>query len=80
MYCIKIRGGIYSKIKKINQTQEKYIDDMTQCVAIDLKKDSVKDPNTTSNLPKLYHQRTGHIFQDKKTYSISSRASKGICC
>ena len=53
------------KRKKINQTQEKYIDDMTQCIAIDLKKDTTMDPNPTINLPKQYHQRTGHILKEE---------------
>ena len=50
------------KRKKISQTQEKYIDDMTQCVAIDLKRDTILDPNPTKDLPKQYHERTGHVL------------------
>ena len=61
--CKNIGAAITKpKRKKINQTQEKYIDDMTQCVAIDLKKDTAMDPNPTQNLPKQYHQRTGHVL------------------
>ena len=47
---------------KIDKTQEKYIDDMTQCVAINLKNDAKTDPNPTKDLPKQYHERTGHFL------------------
>ena len=35
---------------------------MTQCVAIDLKRDTILDPNPTKDLPKQYHERTGHVL------------------
>ena len=48
------------KKKKICRSQQKYIDDMTQCEAIDLRKSAILDPNPT--LPRQFHQRTGHIL------------------
>ena len=50
------------KRKKIGKTQEKYIDDMKQCVTLDLKKDTIMNPNPTKYFPKQYHERTGHIL------------------
>jgi hypothetical protein len=59
--CKKVGEAITrQKRQKISQTQEKYIDDMTQCVAIDLKKATVPDPSPI--LPSQFHERTGHIL------------------
>ena len=59
--CQKI-GQVLTKPRrvKISQTQEKYIDDMTQCVSIDLKKVTIPDP--TPIHPIQFHERTGHIL------------------
>ena len=59
--CQKL-GKVMNNTKrvKISQTQEKYIDDMTQCVSIDLKKVTHPDPNPIH--PRQFHQRTGHIL------------------
>ena len=48
--------------QKICQTQEKYVDDMTQCVALDLKKAAIPNPNPI--LPRQFHERTGHILPE----------------
>ena len=56
------------KRKPIQKTQEKYIDDMTQCVAMNLKEVAELNPDQTTNLPKQYHERTGHIL--KKEHNI----------
>ena len=50
------------KRKKIPKSQQKFIDDMTQCVAIDLKKVAIPDPNPNPELPRQFHQRTGHVL------------------
>ena len=48
------------KRKSILRTQQKYVDDMTQCAAVDLKKIAV--PNTNTVRPRSYHERTGHML------------------
>ena len=35
---------------------------MKQCVTLDLKKDTIMNPNPTKYFPKQYHERTGHIL------------------
>ena len=35
---------------------------MTQCASLNLKEMAVPDPNPTKDLPKQFHERTGHIF------------------
>ena len=50
--------------EKISQTQEKYIDDMTQCVSIDLKKVTLPDPNPIH--PRQFHERTGHVLPNQE--------------
>ena len=44
------------------KTQEKYVDDMTQCVSANLKEVAILNPNQNSDLPRQYHMRTGHIL------------------
>ena len=61
--CANIGKHITQKRgKPIDCTQEKYVDDMTQCAALDLKKVAVQDPNPTNRLPKQFHERTGQIL------------------
>ena len=50
------------KKKKIDKAQQKYIDDMTQCISIDLKKVAISDPDPNPVLPRQFHQRTGHVL------------------
>ena len=50
--------------ESVPRTQQKYIDDMTQCVAINLKKATV--PNQTSPQPWQYHERTGHVLRPEE--------------
>ena len=47
----------------IEKAQQKYVDDMTQCAALNLKEMTVPDPNPNMDLPKQYHERTGHVLQ-----------------
>ena len=42
----------------ISRTQQKYVDDMTQCAAMNLKETTEMNQNPT--LPLQYHERTGH--------------------
>ena len=51
------------KRKPIKNAQQKYIDDMTQCVSMNLKETSEIDPNPTPILPRQYHERTGHTLK-----------------
>ena len=61
--CKDIGVKITSKKREcIPQTQQKYIDDMTQSQAIDLKKVAISDPNPNPVLPRQFHERTGHIL------------------
>ena len=46
------------------RTQEKYIDDMTQCSSMNLKETVEVNPNPT--LPRQFHERTDHILDPKK--------------
>ena len=39
---------------------------MTQCAALNLKEITVPDPNPNKDLPKQYHERTGHVLQAEK--------------
>ena len=48
------------KRKPILRTQQKYVDDMTQCAAVDLKRLAV--PNINKDRPRSYHERTGHML------------------
>ena len=52
----------------IKKTQEKYVDDMTQCVAVNLKKVAVLNPNPTSALPRQYYETTGHVLPAEHNY------------
>ena len=54
------------KRKPIPKTQQKYIDDMTQAVSLDLKKMAIKDPNPSPDLPRQFHERTGHVLEPSK--------------
>jgi hypothetical protein len=56
---IKI-GEKIAKRKPIKKTQERYVDDMTQAVSIDLRLKASIDLNPTH--PLQYHERTGHIL------------------
>ena len=51
------------KRKPILRTQQKNVDDMTQCAAVNLKKLAVPNPNQVG--PRQYHERTGHILLPK---------------
>lgn len=51
-----------NKREPILTAQEKYVDDMTQSAAVDLKKCAVLDPNPSPPLPPNYHDRTGHTL------------------
>ena len=51
--------------KPIKTSQQKYVDDMTQCAALDLKKIAVLDPNPTPSPSRPYHARTGHVLLKK---------------
>ena len=53
------------KRKPIEKTQEKYVDDMTQCVSINLKHAAVLNPDQTTDLPRQYHERTGHVLKEE---------------
>ena len=53
-------GETIAKRKPIKKTQEKYIDDMTQAVSIDLRLKATIDFNPTH--PLQYHERTGHVL------------------
>jgi hypothetical protein len=48
----------------IMRTQEKYIDDMTQCSSMNLKETVEVNPNPT--LPRQFRERTDHILDPKK--------------
>ena len=61
--------------KPIKTSQQKYIDDMTQLAALDLKKIAVQDPNPTPSLPRQYHERTGHVLL-KKDNPLSEELEK----
>ena len=60
---------------QIKKTQEKYVDDMTQCVAVNLKKVAVLNPNPTCDLPRQYHERTGHVLPAEHNY-IQQKVNK----
>ena len=48
------------KRKPILRTQQKYVDDMTQCAAVNLKELVIL--NTNQARPRSYHERSGHIL------------------
>ena len=48
------------KRKPILRTQQKYVDDMTQCAAVNLKE--LATLNTNQARPRSYHERTGHVL------------------
>ena len=48
------------KRKPILKTQQKYVDDMTQCAAVNLKQ--LATLNTNQVRPASYHERTGHMI------------------
>ena len=50
--------------KPIKETQEKYIDDMTQLISLDIKKATIPDPDPNPTLPRQYHERTGHVLPE----------------
>ena len=55
----------------IEKTQEKYVDDMTHCVSMNLKKVTELNPDQTTDLPRQYRERTGHILK-KRTQLYST--------
>ena len=62
--CTRLGEAVTNpKRKPIKKAQQKYIDDMTQCVAMNLKETSEIDPNPTPTLPRQYHERTGHTLK-----------------
>ena len=52
----------------IEKTQEKYIDDMTQCVSMKLKEVTEINADQTTDLPRQYHERTGHVLKEEYNY------------
>ena len=64
--CQKLGEKVTSgKRKPILQSQEKYIDDMTQLAAINVKKATIMDPNPNPVLPRQFHERTNHILPNE---------------
>ena len=57
-------GEKIAKRKAINKIQEKYVDDMTQAVSIDLRLKASIDLNPTH--PLQYLERTGHVLPVEK--------------
>ena len=57
--------GTSGKRKPIFQSQEIYIDDMTQLAAINIKKSTIQDPNLNPVLPTQYQEITDHILPNK---------------
>ena len=57
-------GEALTKPRKIAipRSQQKYVDDMAQCVSLNLKKVAELDPNPNTVLPRPYHGRTGHVL------------------
>ena len=55
------------------RTQQKYVDDMTQCCSMKLKDRVLLNPNPT--LPNQYHERTGHIL-DPENNPIQAEITK----
>ena len=52
--------------RPISSTHMKYIDDLSLCVALNLKENLVQNPNKDIPRPLSYHERTGHeLPQDK---------------
>ena len=39
---------------------------MTQLAAINIKKDTIKDPNPEPELPRQFHERTDHVLPREK--------------
>ena len=55
------------KRKQISKTQQKYVDDMTQCAAVNLKQ--LATLNTNQVQPARYHERTGHMIAPHLCFS-----------
>ena len=39
---------------------------MTQCAVVNLKEETEPDPNPNKDLPRQYHERTGHVLPLEK--------------
>ena len=62
--CTRLGEAVTQPKRKLNQkAQQKYIDDMTQAVALNLKQVATKDPNPSPELPRQFHERTGHVLE-----------------
>ena len=48
--------------KPIKTAEVKYIDDKTQSISVDLKKEAMIDPNPNTPQPVNYHDRTGDVM------------------
>ena len=41
---------------------------MTQCVAINFKDAAILNPDQTTDLPRQYHERTGHVLREESNF------------
>ena len=68
----------------IRKAQQKYIDNMTQSISMNLKKNTEIDENPMPELPRHFHERTGHtlkaenndlqdLLDELKTYAVEKK-------